>query len=115
MDFNHFLGNQGTTFDPTYIGSFHFLPFYTYSTANAFLEAHYQHNFSGALLKRVPFMRKLKLEEIVGINYLTEKGNNNYSEFYVGLQRFIFRVDYGVSYMGNQKYFQGFRIFYGIR
>jgi hypothetical protein len=114
-DYNHFLGNQGTTFDPTYIGSFHFLPFYTYSTANAFLEAHYQHNFSGSLLKRVPFMRKLKLEEIIGVNYLTEKGNNNYSELYVGLQRFIFRVDYGVSYMGDKKYLQGIRIFYGIR
>lgn len=114
-DYNHFLGNQGTTFDPTYVGSFHFLPFYTYSTANSFLEAHYQHNFSGALLKRVPFMRKLKLEEIAGVNYLTERGNNNYSEIYVGLQRFIFRVDYGISFMGNQKYLQGFRIFYGIR
>jgi hypothetical protein len=115
MDFNHFLGNQGTTFDPTYIGSFHFLPFYTYSTSSAFLEAHYQHNFSGSLLKRVPWVRKLKIEEIVGANYLTTRGNNNYSEFYVGIQRLIFRIDYGVSFMGDKKYLQGIRIFYGIR
>ncbi|MDB5157893.1 MAG: carboxypeptidase-like regulatory protein, partial [Mucilaginibacter sp.] len=58
---------------------------------------------------------KFKLEEIIGANYLTEKNNPNYSEFYVGLQRFIFRVDYGVSYTGNKKYIQGVRIFYGIR
>jgi hypothetical protein len=115
MDYNHFLGNQGTTFDPTYIGSFHFLPFYTFSTNNTFLEAHYQHNFSGTLLGKVSFLRKLKLEEIIGANYLTEKANPNYTEFYVGLQRLIFRVDYGVSYAGNKKYLQGFRIFYGIR
>lgn len=115
MDYNHFLGNQGTTFDPTYVGSFHFLPFYTYSANSAFAEAHYQHNFSGALLNNIPFLRKLKLEEIVGANYLTEKNNPNYSEFYVGLQRLIFRVDYGVSYAGNKKYLQGIRIFYGIR
>jgi hypothetical protein len=115
MDYNHFLGNQGTTFDPTYIGSFHFLPFYTYSTNSEFLEAHYQHNFSGAVLRRIPFIRNLKLEEIVGANYLTTSGNNNYSEFYVGIQRLIFRIDYGVSFMGDKKYLQGIRIFYGIR
>lgn len=115
MDFNHFLGNQGTTFDPTYIGSFHFLPFYTYSTSSAFLEAHYQHNFSGSILRRIPWVRKLKIEEIVGANYLTTRGNNNYSEFYVGIQRLVFRIDYGVSFMGDKKYLQGIRIYYGIR
>jgi hypothetical protein len=114
-DYYHFLGNQGTTFDPTYIGSFHFLPFYTYSTDHAFLEAHYQHDFSGALLNGITFFRKLKLDEIIGVNYLSVDNNNDYKEFYVGLQRLIFRVDYGVAYEGNKKYLQGFRIFYGIR
>jgi hypothetical protein len=115
MDYNHFLGNQGTTFDPTYVGSFHFLPFYTYSASGAYVEAHYQHNFSGSLLRRLPWVGKLKLEEVIGANYLTEKNNPNYSEVYVGLQRLVFRVDYGVSYAGNKKYLQGIRIFYGIR
>ena len=115
MDYNHFLGNQGTTFDPTYVGSFHFLPFYTFSTDTRFIEAHYQHNFAGTLLKNIPFMRNLKLDEIIGANYLSEKANPNYSEFYVGVQRLIFRVDYGVSYEGNKRYLQGIRIFYGIR
>ncbi|MBC7401361.1 MAG: carboxypeptidase-like regulatory domain-containing protein, partial [Mucilaginibacter sp.] len=115
MDYYHFLGNQGTTFDPTYVGSFHFLPFYTFSAGSAFLEAHYQHNFAGSLLNKVGFLRKLKLEEIIGANYLNERSNANYTEFYVGLQRLIFRVDYGISYAGDKKYLQGFRIFYGIR
>jgi len=115
MDYNHFLGNQGTTFDPTYVGSFHFLPFYTFSTDNAFLEAHYQHNFAGTLLNNIDFLRSLKLEEIIGANYLTEKANPDYTEFYVGIQRLIFRVDYGISFAGDKKYMQGFKIFYGIR
>lgn len=114
-DYNHFIGNQGTTFDPTDVGSFHFLPFYTYSTNSSFVEAHYQHNFAGSLLNRIPFVRKLKIEEIVGANYLTMRNNPNYSEFYVGIQRLIFRIDYGISFTGNQRYLQGFRIFYGIR
>ncbi len=114
MDYNHFLGNQGTTFDPT-PGTFHFLPFYTYSANGAFIEAHYEHNFTGYLLNNIPLLRSLKLNEIIGVNYLTENNNRNYSEFYVGLQRLIFRIDYGVSFTGNQRYLQGFRIFYGIK
>ena len=115
MDYNHFLGNQGTTFDPTYVGSFHFLPFYTYSTNGAFFEAHFQHNFAGSIFNKIPLLRKAKLEEVIGANYLTTKSNRNYREYYIGVQRLIFRVDYGVSYAGNKKYIQGFRIFYGIR
>jgi hypothetical protein len=115
MDYYHFLGNQGTTFDPTDVGSFHFLPFYTFSAGGPFLEAHYQHNFAGSLLNKVGFLRRLKLEEIVGANYLNERTNMNYSELYVGLQRFVFRVDYGISYAGDKKYLQGIRIYYGIR
>lgn len=130
MDYNHFFGNQGTVFNPT-IGNFHFLPFYTYSTDRAFIEAHYEHNFAGNFLSKIPFIRRLKLEEVVGVNYLTQQqhasysgvGNNNniqpvkgsYSEFYLGIQRFIFRVDYGFAFDGNRKVTQGIRIFYGLR
>jgi hypothetical protein len=129
-DYNHFFGNQGTVFNPT-IGSFHFLPFYTYSTDRAFIEAHYEHNFAGNLLSKIPYIRKLKLEELIGVNYLTQSNNSNrsgvinnanlqsvkgnYSEFYIGVQRFIFRVDYGFAFDGNKKMMQGFRIFYGLR
>jgi hypothetical protein len=130
MDYNHFFGNQGTVFNPT-IGGFHFLPFYTYSTDRSFLEAHYEHNFAGNLLSKIPYIRKLKLEEMVGVNYLAQAGNvsysgignssltqptkGNYSEVYIGVQRFIFRVDYGFAFDGSRKLVQGFRIFYGIR
>ncbi|NNU34909.1 hypothetical protein HK413_14210 [Mucilaginibacter sp. S1162] len=67
------------------------------------------------MLNKIGFIRKLKLEEIIGANYLTERSNMNYSELYVGLQRLVFRVDYGISYAGDKKYLQGFRIYYGIR
>lgn len=114
MDYNHFQGNQGTTFDPT-PGSFHFLPFYTFSANGAYFEAHYEHNFTGYFFNDIPLIRKLKLDEIIGVNYLNESNNHNYSEFYIGVQRLIFRIDYGISFAGNHKYLQGFRIFYGIK
>ncbi|MEO6497703.1 MAG: DUF5686 family protein, partial [Mucilaginibacter sp.] len=110
MDYNHFLGNMGTTFDPTYVGSFHFLPFYEFSTDRAFLEAHYFHNFSGLFFNKIPFIRKLKLEEVAGINYLNSNNRRNYYELYAGIKRLFFRVDYGISYAGNKKYIQGFRL-----
>jgi len=114
MDYNHFLGNQGTVFDPT-IGGFHYLPFYTYSANSSFIEAHYEHNFAGNLLNNIPLIRKLKLEEIVGGNYLTEQNKNNYYEFYFGVKRLIFRFDYGFAYDGNHKVMQGIKIFYGLK
>lgn len=115
MDYQHFLGNQGTTIDPTNDGSFLFLPFYTFSTNSGFIEAHYQHNFSGVLFDNVPLLNRLKLEEIVGANYLGEKNNPNYYEFYVGIKRLVFGVDYVISYLGNKKYADGVKIYYGIR
>ena len=114
MDYNHFQGNEGTTFDPT-PGNFHFLPFYTYSTDGPYFEAHYEHNFSGFFFSRLPLLRSLKLDEIIGLNYLSENNNHNYSEFFFGVQRSYFRIDYGVAYEGSHKYLQGFRVFYGLR
>jgi len=120
-DYNHFLGNQSLTFNPS-IEAFHFLDYYPYSTNTQYLEGHYEHNFSGFLLNKVPFMRKFKLEEIVGASYLTQqptagsdtRAYNSYSEFYIGLQRFVFRVDYGIAYNAQKKIHQGFRIYYGF-
>jgi hypothetical protein len=94
---------------------FHFLPFYAFSTADPFIEAHFQHNFAGAILDNIPYIRSLKLEEVVGANYLKEKNYPNYSEFYFGLKRLVYGADYGVSYLGNKKFLQGFRIFYGLK
>lgn len=114
MDYNHFVGNQGSVFDPD-IGNFHYLPFYTYSANNEYIEAHWEHNFTGNIFNYIPGVRKLKLEEIVGVNYLTESNKNNYYEFYFGIKRLFFRLDYGFAYDGNNKVTQGFRMFYGLK
>lgn len=114
MDYNHFLGNQGSVFDPT-IGGFHYLPFYTYSTSVGFIEAHYEHNFTGNIFNYLPLIRPLKLEEIVGVNYLTERGKTNYYEFYFGIKRLFFRLDYGFAYDANHKVTQGIKFFYGLK
>ncbi|TCC94508.1 carboxypeptidase-like regulatory domain-containing protein [Pedobacter frigiditerrae] len=112
-DSKHFRGNNSTIF-PSNLRKFRYLDFYQYSTSKQYIEAHFEHNFAGFIVNKIPLLRKLKLEEIVGFNYLTEPGKKNYKEFYFGVERFGFGVSYGYSYNGNYKVDQGFRIAFGF-
>ncbi|RZL50017.1 MAG: carboxypeptidase-like regulatory domain-containing protein [Pedobacter sp.] len=112
-DSKHFRGNNSTIFPPN-LRKFRFLDFYQYSTDQQFAEAHIEHNFGGLLINKIPLLRKLKLEEIIGASYLTQPNKKNYKEFYFGVERFGFGVSYGYSYDGNKKVDQGFRIAYGF-
>ncbi|WP_432714110.1 DUF5686 and carboxypeptidase regulatory-like domain-containing protein [Pedobacter sp.] len=109
----HFRGNNSLTSLPD-IRKFSFLDFYQYSTDRHYIEAHLEHNFAGLIMNKVPLIRKLKLEEVLGGSYLTQPLKKNYKEFYFGLQRLIFRATYGFAYDGNKKVQQGFRISYGF-
>jgi len=111
-DIHHFTGNQTAYSNPLF-PNFHFLNYYSYSTREKYLEAHYEHNFSGLLTRRVPLLRKLKLEEIVGGAYLGQP-NATYKEFYFGFQRLMIRADYGFYWPTNQKMMHAFRFFYGF-
>jgi hypothetical protein len=67
----HFRGNSSTVFPPN-LRKFRYLDFYQYSTDRQYLEAHFEHNFAGFLTNKIPLLRKAKLEEFVGVNYLTQ-------------------------------------------
>ena len=62
------------------------------------------------MTNKVPLLRKLKLTEIAGFNYLSTPALNNYSEVYFGLQFLNMRVLYGMSYANGKKVDKGFRI-----
>jgi hypothetical protein len=112
-DSKHFRGNSSMVFPPN-LRKFRYLDFYQYSTDRQYLEGHFEHNFAGFLLNKIPLLRKLKLEEIVGINYLTQPAKKNYKEFYFGIERLGFGLSYGYAYDGNKKVDEGFRIAYGF-
>ena len=112
-DSKHFRGNNSLTSLPD-LRKFSFLDFYQYSTNKNYVEAHLEHNFAGLISNKIPLIRKLKLEEVIGGSYLTQPNKKNYKEFYFGLQRLIFRATYGFAYDGNKKVQQGFRISYGF-
>lgn len=112
-EFKHFRGNN-SLFSLPNLRKFLFLDFYLQSTDREYVEAHFEHNFSGLFTNKVPLLRKLKLEELVGVNYLSQPLKRNYTEFYFGLQRLIFRAAYGFAYDGNKRVSHGFRLSYGF-
>lgn len=96
-DFKQFAGNE-ILFYKSGISSFLLLNYYTFSTYTQYIEGHAEQNFSGFFLNKVPLIRKLKLQEIVDINYLTTPALKNYTELGFGLQYLNFRLMYGRSY-----------------
>jgi hypothetical protein len=109
----HFRGNN-SLFSLPELRKFLFLDFYLFSTDREYIEAHFEHNFAGMFSNKVPFLRKLKLEEVVGANYLTQPLKKDYSEFYFGVQRLIFRAVYGFAFNGRTRIQHGFRLSYGF-
>ncbi len=116
-DYKQFRGGQSFFFDSS-LGSFHFLDYYTYSSDKQYFEAHYEHNFAGFFLGRVPLIRALNIEEIIGGSYLRSYSSQynlpDYKEFYVGLKRSVVRLDYGFSYGMNLPVLEGFRFTYNF-
>lgn len=112
-EFKHFSGNN-SLFSVPDMRKFLFLDFYLFSTDREYFEAHFEHNFSGRFSSKIPILRKLKLEELVGVSYLSQPLKRNYTEFYFGVQRLIFRAAYGFAYDGNKRVNHGFRLSYGF-
>jgi len=96
-DFRHFNGNQILIVDQQ-LTSFLGLGYYRYSTPNAYIEAHTEYNVSGLLTSKVPLLRKLKLEELVGLHYLHTSELDQYGELHLGLQWKAIRLMYSRSF-----------------
>lgn len=111
-DIKHFTGNQTAIYNPLF-PNFHFLDYYAYATNNKYFEGHYEHNFLGLFLRKIPLIRKLKLEEIAGGACLIQP-HNSYREVYFGLQRLVVRADYGYAWTSTGQSYKAFRLFYGF-
>lgn len=112
-DFKHFQGNRNTFFEAKANG-FLFLDFYANSTPDQFFEGHLEHDFSGFILNKIPLIRKLKLREIAGFNYLSTPLQKNYTEWYAGLQWLNFKVLYGSSNAQGNLTNRGIRVAIGL-
>ena len=108
-DYKQFAGNEVLLYKSG-LNSFLLLDYYRFSTSDQYLEGHLEHNFSGFITNKIPLLRKLKLQEIVDINYLSTPQLKNYTELGVGVQYLAFRLMYGTSFNSGSNMRNGIRI-----
>jgi hypothetical protein len=96
-DYKQFSGNQLFIYKEG-INSFLLLNYYNFSTYTKYIEGHFEQNFSGFFLNKIPLIRKLKLQEIIDVNYLSTPTLKNHTELGFGVQYLGFRLMYGTSF-----------------
>ncbi len=109
IDYQHFNGNQTQIGQGSYLNVFNNLPYYTNSTNTSYAEMHAEHDFNGFLLGKVPLLKSLNFNLILGAHALSTSDNKPYQEYTIGLDnigwgkfRFL-RLDYVRSYQGGFK------------
>lgn len=110
MDFKYFLGNQTIFNTNDYLSSFRLLPYYTFSADRWFSELHAEHHFQGFILGRIPLLKKLNIQEVVGAHFLTSNKIKYYYELNFGVEKIfrVIRLDYVLGYAPNSRLKQGF-------
>ena len=81
MDYQHFNGNQTNIGVGSYLNVFNNLPYYALSTNDSYLEMHAEHDFNGFLLGRVPLLKKLNFNLILGAHALSTPDQKPYQEY----------------------------------
>ena len=109
LDYQHFNGNQTRVGTGNYIDKFNLLPYYALSTNDRFAEMHFEHDFKGWILGKIPGLNLLNYNLVIGAHFLSTVNNTPYSEYSVGIDNLGFgkyrllRLDYVVSeFEGNR-------------
>ncbi|MBA2611824.1 MAG: carboxypeptidase-like regulatory domain-containing protein [Bacteroidetes bacterium] len=112
MDFKYFLGNQTLFNTNDYLSSFRLLPYYTFSADRWFTEAHAEHHFNGFIINKIPLLKKLNIQEVVGGHLLMSNRLKQYYEINFGIENIfnVLRFDYVLGYGINNKVNSGFTI-----
>ena len=107
MDFKHFNSNQLRANLGNNLNTFNNLDYYRLSTNKNYAELHAEHNFQGYILNRIPLLKKLNFNLILGAHAASIDQQKPYQEFNVGIGnigwgkiRFL-RLDYVRSYQSG--------------
>ena len=119
VDYHHFNGNQ-THIGQTnyYTNVFNLLPYYTASTNDSFSETHIEHNDKGYFMNKIPLLKNLQSQLVLGFHNLAVPHRNPYQEFTIGLDNLgfgkfrFFRLDYIRSYQNG---YQGDGVIFGLK
>lgn len=104
VDYKHFAGNQFRVNAGSHMNRYNLLPYYELSTNDQYAEAHFEHNFQGWLLGKIPGINKLGFKVVVGGHALWTGGRKPYQEVSIGLDNLgfglfrVLRVDYVHSF-----------------
>jgi len=112
QDDQHFNGNQ-TFYASPYLNSFQLAPYYQNSTTASFYAVgHIEHHFNGMLTNKVPLLRNLQWNLVIGSNAFYVNSTNNYVEISAGLENIfkLFRVDVLGSYLNGKNGQVGVRL-----
>ncbi len=104
-DYRHFKGTR-TWVSEQQSDTYLLLDYYGYSTTGSFLEGHAEYNLSTLLTSKVPLLRKLKLQEIIGLHYLHTSEVAHYGEVHAGLEWQRLRIIYARSF-GSETQLRG--------
>ncbi len=125
MDFYHPKGNQTFLGNPdTYVRGFFMLPYYQFSSADAFTDAHWRHHFNGWIFDKIPGIRKLNWKEAIGLNFYYAdqyawEGQQpsrslpyweaSFGLYNIGIKFFRpLHIDIAVGFFGKEHYSTGF-------
>ena len=82
---------------------------FTFPVFHRFYQGHYVHEFNGAILNKIPFLKKLQLRETAGGGFLIAPERNlRYAELFAGIERVfkwpfnpLFKLKMGVYVVGS--------------
>ena len=101
LDYQHFNGNQTPVADGSrYMDQFHLLPYYSNSSNQEFAHLHAEQNFEGYVMNKIPLLKALNSELVIGGKTLLTANRKPYTEATVGLDNLgfglfrFFRIDY---------------------
>ncbi len=119
VDYRHFNGNQTHIGQQdSYTNVFNLLPYYTASTNDSYCELHIEHNDKGYVMNKIPLLKYLNSQLVIGIHNLAVPERKPYQEFSIGLDNLgfgklkLFRIDYVRSYQGG---YQGDGVIFGLK
>lgn len=90
MDNLQVNGNQLFLVSKNRISSFGLLDYYKFYTNDKYAEMHFQHNFKGSILNKIPLINKLNFHFVGGFKTMFMADTKPYSEFSLGLDNLGF-------------------------
>ena len=119
VDYRHFNGNQThIAQSDTYTNVFNLLPYYTASTNDSYSETHIEHNDKGFFMNKIPLLKYLQSQLVLGFHNLAVPDRKPYQEYSVGLDNLgfgkyrLFRVDYVRAYQNG---YLGDGVIFGLK